>query len=238
MQRVIEPELLDGLPAEDLGAMGSRRDLRALNACMGNARIMARVLGCHLVGLTRRHLVELGAGDGEFLLSTARRLKGWSKTSATLVDQQNLLSGPTRQRFAALGWQVEGAQADVFAWLKQADAQADAILANLFLHHFRSDRLSELLRRVAMRTHVFIALEPRRAPLSFAFSRMVGLIGCNAVTRHDAPVSVRAGFRAKELSALWPPEENWQVQERSAGPFSHLFIARRVDARCSHTENF
>jgi hypothetical protein len=52
-------------------------------------------------------------------------------------------------------------------------------------------------------------------------------IGCNSVTRHDALVSVRAGFSGDELSALWPDKKNWQLTERRAGPFSHLFIAQR-----------
>jgi hypothetical protein len=54
-------------------------------------------------------------------------------------------------------------------------------------------------------------------------------IGCNAVTRHDATVSVRAGFSGNELSALWPADSGWQLTERRAGFFSHVFVARRMD---------
>jgi len=54
----------------------------------------------------------------------------------------------------------------------------------------------------------------------------MGLMGCNAVTRHDARVSVRAGFRDDELSRLWP-SGGWTLEERGAPPFSHLFVARR-----------
>jgi hypothetical protein len=52
----------------------------------------------------------------------------------------------------------------------------------------------------------------------------VWVLGCNAVTRHDAVVSVRAGFAGKELSAAWPPGA-WQLEERVAWPFTHLFVA-------------
>ena len=37
----------------------------------------------------------------------------------------------------------------------------------------------------------------------------------------------RAGFAGRELSALWPDEAGWQLDERPAAPFSHLFVARR-----------
>jgi hypothetical protein len=56
---------------------------------------------------------------------------------------------------------------------------------------------------------------------------MLGAIGCNDVTRHDAVASVRAGFRDGQLSALWPAGP-WKLTERGAGLFSHLFVARRM----------
>jgi hypothetical protein len=60
------------------------------------------------------------------------------------------------------------------------------------------------------------------------FSRLLRVIGCNDVTRHDATISVRAGFSGEELSALWPDKQNWQLTERRAGLFSHLFIAQKI----------
>jgi hypothetical protein len=38
---------------------------------------------------------------------------------------------------------------------------------------------------------------------------------------------VQAGFTGRELSALWPKSGQWELLERRAGLFSHLFIARR-----------
>jgi hypothetical protein len=45
---------------------------------------------------------------------------------------------------------------------------------------------------------------------------------------HEAVVSARAGFRGKELSALWPAADQWELDEQGAGLFSHRFIARRA----------
>jgi hypothetical protein len=55
------------------------------------------------------------------------------------------------------------------------------------------------------------------------------MIGCNDVTRHDAIVSVRAGFKNRELSELWPAGGAWILHEHAYGLFSHYFVARRVD---------
>jgi hypothetical protein len=76
---------------------------------------------------------------------------------------------------------------------------------------------------------LFVAVEPRRARWPLFCSRLLWAIGCNDVTRHDAVVSVRAGFSRNELSSLWPDKQNWQLTEQSAGAFSHLFIARKMD---------
>lgn len=99
------------------------------------------------------------------------------------------------------------------------------MLANLFLHHFDA-RLPELMTGAARLAPLFVATEPRRDAVTLAAGRLVGLIGANAVTRHDAPASVRAGFAGRELTALWP-EHGWQTEERRAGLFTHLFVARR-----------
>ena len=232
MHRIVKPELLDYLPATDSQAIGSRADIRRVNTIMGHAGILTQAFREHSLG--RRALerplriVELGAGDGTLMFQLARR---WSalglRAEVTLVDRLALLSDETRSACAALGWQVQCLAADVFAGLAQAPVRADVILANLFLHHFDDTRLKALLEQVAAKTSLFIACEPRRAPLALAASHLVGCIGCNAVTRYDAVVSVRAGFAGKELTALWPGQEGWCLGECMAGLFSHRFVAHR-----------
>jgi hypothetical protein len=102
----------------------------------------------------------------------------------------------------------------------------DAIVANLFLHHFDDAELQRMLGLVAMRTRAFIACEPRRSPTALTGARLLGLVGCNDVTRHDSVVSVRAGFAGTELTALWPKVDGWRLEERARGVFSHGFVAR------------
>ena len=117
--------------------------------------------------------------------------------------------------------------ADALEWLSKCDIRSDLVLTNLFLHHFSHEELRNLLRGVARLTPAFLALEPRRSWWSLAVSRMVGCIGCNRVTRHDAPASVRAGFDGQELSDLWSCSNDWTLQEQRAGWFSHTFLASR-----------
>jgi hypothetical protein len=103
------------------------------------------------------------------------------------------------------------------------------VFANLFVHHFEAERLARLLGGIAGRADAFVCCEPRRSRFALAGSRLLGLLGCNDVTRHDAVVSVHAGFRDDEIGAAWRAAvaNGWTMSETAAGAFSHLFVARR-----------
>ena len=227
--RSLESELLDEIPADDPLATESRRDLRRLNFWMGHYGLMARALKDAFLQRAPTSLVEIGAGDGTFLLNVAKRLcRSWTGVNVTMVDRQQLVRGETLQAFRELGWRVTPIQADVFDWLAKAPYEiSDAIIANLFLHHFSATQLQELITGTMRRARLVVALEPRRSLVPLLFSHLLWSIGCNRVTRHDAVVSVRAGFDGKELSAFWPGD--WAVAEQRAGLFSHLLIAEKKD---------
>ena len=228
MKRLVQPEWLDTLPPDDPRAIHSRRDLCRVNRAMRNADIMADALHSALAGRPLEKITELGAGDGNFLLSLAERmLPGRPPTVATLLDLQANISVETLDAFTALGWEAEVVIADVFDW-SPSSASAGVVIANLFLHHFEGERLDKLLAQIARHTDLFIALEPRRAAWPLFCSHWLWGIGCNDVTRHDAVISVRAGFRDYELSALWPEPHKWQFTERPAGAFGHLFVAQKI----------
>jgi hypothetical protein len=146
-----------------------------------------------------------------------------------LVDRQRLLSPETKAEFEALSWQVESLEMDVFDWLQRPHPQqSDVTIASLFLHHFMEDDLRGLLRHAAHQTGFFLACEPQRENFSLYAAALLGFIGCNDVSRHDAKISVRAGFTENELSTLWPVDDGWRLMERQAGLFSHCFVAQRI----------
>ena len=230
--RRVEDETLDHLREDDPRAIRSRRDLRRINRVMGNASILDLLLQGSLEHPPRR-IAELGAGDGSLLLGIARRrARAWPGVTLTLVDRQDLFDATACAAFADLGWTAKAAVKDVFNWLEQeSHPHYDAIVANLFVHHFETDALRRLFSAVARITGCFIACEPRRAQVAHLGSYLVGALGANAVTRRDAVLSVRAGFRDQELSACWPGDGGWQLSEGDARLFSHTFTAVRRGQR-------
>jgi hypothetical protein len=231
LARRVEPELLDGLTADDPRARRSREDLQRLHRVMATLPIVERALDRGTSGFGPRTLLELGAGDGSLMLRLAqKRAVSWPNVRVTLLDRIKLVAPPTLEGIRETGWTPTIMAMDVFDWLAQRDdSRWDVILANLFVHHFAAGELQRLLAGIAARTCVFLCCEPRRSALALAGSHMVGLLGAGAVTRQDAVSSVRAGFRSQELSGLWPNPQDWVVSEFSAGLFSHCFLAVRKE---------
>lgn len=239
MPRIVTAEMLDSLAPGDPDAMRSRRDLQRVHRVMGTREILLQgltAMSARHPGTTPLRILEIGAGDGSLMLGVARALApGWPGVELTLLDRQSLLDSATLEGYGELGWRVTEQVGDVLDWATESVQEKaaavvvwDLILANLFLHHFESAQLTLILRAIATSSRRFLACEPRRDWLALAGSHMIGAIGANHVTREDSVLSVHAGFNGDELTALWPlPDGRWQVQEYSAGLFSHCFRAER-----------
>ena len=239
LPRIVAAETLDGLAESDPAAMRSRRDLQRIHRLMGTRGIMSRALQRLLAtrpAAAPLRLLELGAGDGSLMLGVARVLGArCPAVDITLLDRQDLVTRSTLDGYARLGWTASTQVVDVFDWAssqspaaREPNAFWDVIVASLFLHHFEGPALATLLAAIESRARRFLACEPRRARLALAGSHLVGAMGANAVTRKDAVLSVHAGFRDQELSALWVGDRAfWTVYESPAGLFSHCFLAER-----------
>jgi SAM-dependent methyltransferase len=220
--RAVEPELLDTLPPNDPRAIRSRRDLQWINAWMGNARHLGRAID--RLSSQPRRVLELGSGDGTLMLKIAPRLP--RATELWLLDMQPVVAPETLNALNAHGLSVQVIEARLHDWLATAQAREfDLVVANLFLHHFTDAELRTLFASLSRRTSAFISCDPRRWTPALWSTHGLWLLGCNSVTRHDARISVRAGFRDTELSRLWPRESGFKFEEFPAGFSSHLFRA-------------
>lgn len=241
MRRTVTAERLDGLAAKDPDAIRSRLDLQRVHRAMRTRTIVLRGLKAMTAGHPKAkplRVLEIGAGDGRLMLGVAQALApSWPGVELTLLDRQPLVDQSTIARYGDLGWAVIEEVGDVLDWAagstrlqrEAAGVPWDLIVANLFLHHFEGAQLALILRAIANKSRRFLACEPRRDWLALAGSHMIGALGANHVTREDSVLSVHAGFNGDELTALWPHQNSlWQVQEYSAGLFSHCFRAERT----------
>ncbi|QKD02546.1 class I SAM-dependent methyltransferase [Mesorhizobium loti] len=224
--RHLEPELLDGLAADDPRAIASRRDLVWINALMFQARFMASLMRANVQTPPLR-ILELGAGDGKFMLRVARLMaRRWPDVEVVMVDRIDLVGKDVCNSFAELGWRAHPVTADIFDWT--ADRPFDLVCANLILHHFDDTRLLELFSRIMTMAPLLVATEPLRAKGPLVATRCLRLIGAGAVTLNDATQSVRSGFRGKELSQLWQASGGTPVIEARKGLFTQGFVGAKM----------
>ncbi|VXC67388.1 conserved hypothetical protein [Burkholderia sp. 8Y] len=240
LPRIVAAETLDTLDAADPAARRSRRDLQRLHKVMATATIVGRAFAPLMNSRRSRaplKVLELGAGDGTLLLRVARQFGvAHNGVELTSLDRQDLMTRETIRAYARLGWSVRVSKTDVGDWIREsANIQVarterwDIIFTTLFLHHLAAAELAALFEVIESATDRFFACEPRRGWPALLGSRLVGVLGANAVTRNDAVLSVQAGFREAELRALWPMGgAQWELAEFPAGLFSHCFTAERV----------
>jgi hypothetical protein len=214
-ERVVQAELLDFLPSGHPDVRRNRRDLRRINALMGNYRWFHRTLQANTRPSDR--VLEVGAGDGEL--------------GAGLVTRGRPVDGLDRCPRPAI-WPA-GA-----AWhcadLRGFDGLGayDVVYGNLIFHQFKADELAAVGRRLQSGPRLVLACEPTRWRRSQWLFRLFTLaFGANYVSRHDGRVSINAGFLGEELPRLLGFEaRDWTWTCRTTRRGAYHLIARRRDA--------
>ena len=162
-------------------------------------------------------VLEIGAGTGENALRLRRH--GW------LVDGLDLWPSP-RDWPAGAAW--HSADLRTFAGY----GAYRAVLGNLIFHQFAAAELAELGERLqAAGCRALIACEPlRRRRFQRLFRVIAPLIGANHVSRHDAHVSISAGFTGEELPQLLGLDRrcwSWRCEATGRGAY-HMLAWRRT----------
>lgn len=149
----------------------------------------------------RLELIDVGAGAGE----GNRLLLRWADWTGvdlriTLIDIH-----PETCAHAARHWAGEGRvrveQGDL---LRLAPGRADILTASLVLHHLPTSELAGALLGLKRAARLGVVINDlHRHPLAVSFiGAATRLLSRNPMIRHDAPLSVRRGFRAAEFDAL------------------------------------
>lgn len=197
-QRSVQPEVLETLEPDSAVAIRSREDLQVVNAFMGNPRWIRRMLKTHAA--PDWTVAELGAGDGRLSLDLLE---------AGICQADRLCGLDLAPR--PVGWPPEARwhQGDIFS---EPLPPAQVLVANLFLHHFEPDSLAKLGARIPPETRLILAAEPARFRIHSYLGRVLcWLANLNWVTRYDMQVSIRAGFRGRELPASLELGPEWQI---------------------------
>lgn len=198
-RRAQTSELMDE-PTLSTDEMGSTlKEVDAINRYLGGWATSEWLLRPFLRTTKLPSILDVGAGSG----ATARALqshwgrRGWT-TRWTLVDLH-----PSVCRVAGKeprGFVSGVVRADA-RHLPFPDRTFDVAHASLFLHHLGDQEISQVIREMTrVSRHGLVINDLERHGVALAAIRLItGMFSRNRCVRHDAPVSVRRGFRKGEI---------------------------------------
>jgi ubiquinone/menaquinone biosynthesis C-methylase UbiE len=201
MRRVPSQEWLD----DDIGTPEEIRqsfdDLWRINRWLGG------VSGClHLLdhffarrGSRRARVLDIGSGDARLAAHLQSELMRRNRNVQFVALDRRL--SHLRNGSHSAG-KLPRVAADIFN-CPFAENSFDAVMCNLFLHHFSGDEAVKLLQRFAgMATDAVLINDLERHPLPFAFIHIPWPFARSRITRHDGAASVRQAYTKDELAAL------------------------------------
>jgi len=198
------PERMDDLTIGGRELAEALAQLAWINRLLGapwitleGVRRLWRAAGCP----RRLSLVDVGAGGGE----SNRLLLRWAALSRvdlgiTLIDIH-----PETCAYAARIYadepRVRVEQGDLF---DLPAGHADLVTASLLLHHLPNESLPRALRAMRQAARIGLVVNDlhRHPAAEWLIRQATRLLSRNEMIRHDAPLSVRRGFRAAELRLL------------------------------------
>jgi SAM-dependent methyltransferase len=187
--RILRPELLES--ADPALADRNLRDLARINRWFGGHRALLRVLKDLVSPLKPFSVLDVGAGSGDMGQCIRRRFP--NATVVSLDHRTVHLRNAAAPRIAADALQLP--------FLPNA---FDFVLCSSVLHHFPSGQVVELIAELrGFARQALIVLDLERHPLAYHFLPMTRrLFSWSALTLHDGPISVAAGFRTNELARM------------------------------------
>jgi ubiquinone/menaquinone biosynthesis C-methylase UbiE len=188
-QRLIEPEALDHVTPEE--ARPNLADLVRINRLLGGHSVLRRSLRLLPPTQNARTFLDVGAASGDSA-GVIRKLFPASVVVSLDYNRTNIEKAPYPK---VLGNAFE---------LPFEPEAFDYVVCSLFLHHFQNAGIVDLLRSfylTARKGVIVCDLERHILPYLF-LPATKWLLRWNAITVQDGRKSVRAAFRAKELTQL------------------------------------
>ncbi|WP_041237684.1 methyltransferase domain-containing protein [Gloeothece citriformis] len=214
-QRSYQLEILDGdnIPNQDL--YQTLKELRCINTWLGGHR--AVILGLeefqkkyiNLFRVTRNipiknnlNIYEIGSGGGDNLYAIYR----WAKKQHIPLNLGGIDIKETCLKFAQETYQnldISWHTSDYRKWDFQ-DKRPDITFNSLFCHHFTDEQLVEMLKWMKTNSKLgfFICDLHRHSLAYYSIKLLTQWISKNYLIKNDAPLSVRRGFKKKELEIL------------------------------------
>ena len=209
--RVRDATITEWLDAETMDDAALRRnlaDIRRINWLLGWTTFTVRGVARHAEAIAKYtgkrefSLLDVASGSADIPLAIAHwaeRAGYNARIVATDISPQ-IVAVAQEQSASTSSVSVERQEA---LKLPYAPGSFDIALCTLAIHHFEPERAVELLSGMARVSKHVLVFDVARARLAYIGSLLLTrLLPMDAMTRHDAPASVRRAYSARELREL------------------------------------
>lgn len=179
-------------------------------------------------GLRSFSVLDVGAGSGELLRVAAKWAQETDRRASFVGLELNERSAAAILEESREFPTISSVRGDAFR-LPFINGEFDYAICSLFTHHFRDERVVDLLRemsRVAGRGIFVIDLQ--RDPVAYYFYTTVGrLFLHNRLIREDGALSILRSFKPAELASLGHRAKLMNVRVEKHFPSRLVLSARR-----------
>lgn len=227
--RATESEILDRPDCDPVLAAASYRFMDMVNRHFGGVRMVRHFLAGEAAGHTDDsplRILDIGSGSGDIPLTVSR----WAREHGislqfTCLEMAGPAFGIAREKLARAGDPaVQLLHEDVF--VHRPARPYDCAVASLSFHHFSDSQILTLLQRLRDSVRKSVLINDLRRSRLASFAAMLLTVGAPAGVRHDALLSIRRGFKIRELRTLLQQLDGVSVSVEPAWWFRVAAIIR------------
>ncbi|TDQ31348.1 methyltransferase domain-containing protein [Zeaxanthinibacter enoshimensis] len=201
------------------------KDLNRTNVLLAGQRITLSAVSKLLKPgyEVKYHIADMGCGDGDMLRRLAKhcRKRGIGVT-LTGIDNSDAALEIARRKSKTYP-EITFFKGDL---LQLETFSCDILLCTLTLHHFPDDKISRILDNFSRSARQAIIIqELQRNRVAYYLFKLFSLIFIKTkIAKEDGLISIRSGFREKELEHFADQLSEWQHTIRWQWLFRYLWV--------------
>lgn len=198
-------EIMDDFEMEGETLRSSLDQIAFINQWLGGNRVTLGGLQTLLQGLppsTPLRILDLGCGNGDLLRVVAK----WGRKTGRQLELIGIDGNVFTVNYAqhlSKNFPEISYRAEMIPSPFLAEGGYDVVLCTLFLHHFTTEDLQNLLLLISKQAKTGIVINDlHRSWLAYLLFNLITLFIPNKMVREDGLTSILRGFKKKDLLAL------------------------------------
>jgi 2-polyprenyl-3-methyl-5-hydroxy-6-metoxy-1,4-benzoquinol methylase len=225
--RSYQKEMLDASYISKHLLWQNLKELEFINTYLGGHKITKGALNCLLPILKNKSMVtiaDIGCGGGDSL----KALHHWfakNKIEAQIIGidlKQDCIEYASNNchKFSNINLRC-----DDFRNVFDKTQRVDIVHASLFCHHFTEPEIIDFIKICNAQNAIFVINDLERNAIAFyAIQLLTKWFSNSPLVKHDAPLSVRRGFKKKEWKSMLESAQIVNYRLKNKWAFRHQLI--------------